>query len=255
MSFINEEWDVAIILDACRFDSFKKLHGEFLENGKLEKRLGFSETVDWLKNSFPADKYLDIVYVSSNPFVNSRGVKKEVFNASKKFAKVYDVWDWGWSGELGTVPPEEVTATAIRARAEYPYKRLIVHYVQPHYPYRNAPVPKTKSGRLIRFVKRHERLRLLARWLLKLLGKYPRKRRIEEYYKNNFNVEQLKELYEDNLRWVLGEVKRLIQHLDGKIIVTADHGEAFGEQGEFFHSTISTSNPVVREVPFWRRIA
>lgn len=251
---MDERWDVAIILDACRFDAFEKLYGEFLKGGRLEKRPGFSETVAWLKNTFTADRYPDIVYVSACPYINSMGVKKEFFNAKEKFAKVYDVWNWGWDKKLKTVLPQEVTAAAIQARVDYPHKRLIVHYMQPHLPYRKAPPPQTKSGRLRHFIGRHEMLRLLAIKLLKMVGKYPPKNWTIEYYKNNFTVEQLKELYEDNLRWVLNEVKKLLRHLNGQIVITADHGEAFGERGEFFHSTVPTSNPVVREVPFWTAV-
>lgn len=68
------------------------------------------------------------------------------------------------------------------------------------------------------------------------------------------DLDQIKEGYVTNLKLVLKEVKKLISKLEGKIVVTADHGEAFGERGEFFHSTVLTSNPVVREVPFWTAV-
>ena len=36
--------------------------------------------------------------------------------------------------------------------------------------------------------------------------------------------------YLDNLLWVMGYVKKLISILPGKIVVTADHGDSFGER-------------------------
>ncbi|RLF18136.1 MAG: hypothetical protein DRZ82_08825, partial [Thermoprotei archaeon] len=60
------------------------------------------------------------------------------FDARKYFYKVLDVWDWGWSDEWGSVPPWEVNEAALETLKEFPDKRLIIHYMQPHAPY--API-------------------------------------------------------------------------------------------------------------------
>lgn len=44
-----------------------------------------------------------------------------------------------------------------------------------------------------------------------------------------------KEAYKKNLVSVLKEVQRLVDDLEGKIIVTSDHGEALGEDGIYLH--------------------
>lgn len=43
------------------------------------------------------------------------------------------------------------------------------------------------------------------------------------------------ELYEENLWIALEAAADLIPELDGRVVVTADHGEAFGEQGIWEH--------------------
>jgi hypothetical protein len=55
--------------------------------------------------------------------------------------------------------------------------------------------------------------------------------------------------YEENLRIVLEAVADLLPRLDGTVVVTADHGEAFGEEGVWEHH-IETHIPSLVEVPW-----
>jgi hypothetical protein len=75
---------------------------------------------------------------------------------------------------------------------------------------------------------------------------------LNEIYWREYTVNDLRYFYRDNLEWVLESVGEIIEESDNaKIAITADHGEAFGEKGEFFH-LYRTRNPVVRLVPFWQ---
>jgi len=47
----------------------------------------------------------------------------------------------------------------------------------------------------------------------------------------------LRKAYEDNLKLVLEEVKKLVKNLEGKIVVTSNHGECFGEKFIIEHPT------------------
>ena len=58
--------------------------------------------------------------------------------------------------------------------------------------------------------------------------------------------------HEDNLRIALESIAELLPELDGSVVVTADHGEAFGEQGVWEHH-IETPIPPLIEVP-WVRV-
>ncbi len=262
----EEDWDVAIILDACRYDSFESHYQEYLDGGSLEKRTGGSCTTHWLRKVF-RKKYPEIVYVSGNPWVNSI-TSWNGFEPSSKFGKILDVWKEGWDEEKETIPPEEVTKKAIEAVKNHPKKRVIIHYLQPHYPYLSRKVPsdvqmhfdgiegrdgrsKDKFSKFSDFIS--ERLeRILGRETFWKFRDYLdiRTDYIEEYLWRTFNGEELEELYKQNLERVLGEVETLLDHLEGKIVVTSDHGEALGENGDFFHP-YGTKNPAVREVPYW----
>ncbi len=58
------------------------------------------------------------------------------------------------------------------------------------------------------------------------------------------------QLYLDNLRSVLDEVELLLENVDAeRVVITADHGEAFGEWGAFGHPE-GFPAPVVKQVPW-----
>ena len=47
------------------------------------------------------------------------------------------------------------------------------------------------------------------------------------------SVERVKKAYKGNLEIVMGEVKKLKEKLPGRVILTADNGDLFGEWGGF----------------------
>jgi len=70
---------------------------------------------------------------------------------------------------------------------------------------------------------------------------------------SNGTRETVMSYHEENLRIALESIADLIDSLDGKVVVTADHGEAFGEQGVWEHH-IETHIPPLVEVP-WLELA
>jgi hypothetical protein len=271
LSLMDEDWDIAIILDACRYDVFKNLHGQYLPEGKLEKRFGASDTFDWLHSVFDGNETHNIIYVSGHPGINGKGVAWGKFDAGEKFYKVYDAWISGWDWRIGSSLPHEVARVAVKAISEYPDRKTIIHFMQPHFPYRKAPCPSTYSD--LRGVKRNPRLgflfeRLLRHlirssdvnlsrfrityWKLKKILNLDFLEDLNEIYWREYSIDDLRYFYRDNLEWVLKSVGEIVEEFDNlKITVTSDHGEAFGENGEFFH-LYRTRNPVVRLVPFWQ---
>jgi hypothetical protein len=267
---MEEQWNVAIILDACRYDVFKDLYRHYLRTGRLERRLGASDTLDWLHTVFNSNKTKNTVYVSAHPGINSKDIPWGRFNACEKFYKVYDAWLSGWDWDIGSALPSEVAKTAIQAINEHRDRRIIIHFIQPHFPYRKAPCPSTysdlksvKKNPLLGFLleKLLRRSSLLNRnfsrirtsyWKVKKMLKLNFLEDLNEIYWRKYNVKDLKYFYRDNLEWVLESVRKIIEEYeDEEIVITSDHGEAFGENGEFFH-LYNTMNPVVRWVPFWR---
>lgn len=184
---MEEGWEYLIILDACRYDAFKQLNGL---PGTLEKKISRgSSTEEWLRRNFTG-YYKDTIYISGNPFVSKIEVRG--FNASDHFYKIEEVWKYGWDEELGTTPPEAVTKAALQLDEKYPKKRKIIHYLQPHDPF----IGHTK---------------LIAKGDKIPLWKHPK----------------VKQAWLDNLKLVLQEVKDLVEKLEGKIVITADHGDSF----------------------------
>jgi len=263
---MNEKWDIAVILDACRYDIFQKTYEEYLPYGRLEKRVGASDTLDWLLSVFNGETECDnMIYVSAHPGINGKDVAWASFNANGRFYKVYDAWVSGWDWEMGTTLPSEVVKIAGRARKKCPDKKMIIHFMQPHFPYRKAPHLSTYSD--LKGVKGNPKLDFLLQKLFRDLSinfsrfrtGYWTARKIlnlecedlNEFYWREYAVEDLRDLYKDNLEWVFGYVKKIVEEFDySRIVVTSDHGEAFGENGEFFH-LYKTKNPVVRLVPLW----
>jgi hypothetical protein len=141
-----------------------------------------------------------VVYVSANP--NYRKVATEIGAAVHAYV---DVWrDDTLVGEGDTVvPPETVTEHALKAAEEYPNKRLLVHYVQPHYPFIGPTGEEYFDPTAT----------------------------LEEVSANyDLTDDRLDRAYRENLGLVLGEAKRLLDRLHGKTVVSADHGELLGER-------------------------
>jgi hypothetical protein len=251
-------FDVLIILDACRYDVFEKVIHEYLD-GELKAVVSpASVTIDWLKSVW-VGVWKDVVYVSAAPMVNKRGLLKE-FNAKDKFLDVVEVWDWGWDEDLITVPPQKVnlgvaiTLANMKVRG-YKFPRdykLVVHYVQPHAPYRML-------GNITRRLTKYESLktRILdvnVRKLLQFRGDFSIDHILLGTLKDTLHGDEkvskaIRIAYEDNLRWVLEHVSNLVTRVKGKVIITADHGELLGEYGLYFHMNLPL--PELRIVPWF----
>jgi hypothetical protein len=271
---MEEAWDYAIVLDACRFDYFERLWKRYFARGELIKATSVgSSTVGWRDRTF-TDYYDDVVYVSANPYIASTRCV-EGFVGNRHFRKVHDVWLYGWDYEKGTVRPETVTEAARDAVAEAPAARVITHYLQPHAPYLDLdvssagyPQPEPESGHILEGVRANGNESWTSRTAVKVLsaglrrvrlGGTPPEWRFREWFgmdpaspmdavRRACGTEGLRRAYERNLELVLEHVRRLAGALSGRVIVTADHGELLGEGGCFSHHRES-SNPFLLEIP------
>ncbi|WP_207592377.1 hypothetical protein [Halomontanus rarus] len=277
--FLESQWDYCLVLDACRYDVFSEVYDDYLD-GTLEKRRSVgSSTPEWASRTFTEEH--DIAYFSGNPFINDLGIPLNElqwgascdyeWTAADHITDVFDVWKTGWDDDLGTVPPESL-GEAFRANREAVERadRTVLHYMQPHAPYLSRGKGQ-KLKQIQKGIRRQEEADTAAdggSGVLSSVGDTIRPK-VEQTLEGselaqkaglwleldpadlvkNGTREAALELYEENLRIALESVADLIPELDGRVVVTADHGEAFGEEGVWEHH-IETHIPPLVEVPW-----
>jgi hypothetical protein len=271
----KEKWDFLVILDACRYDYFERNYKDFFKNGHLTLRqtLGTS-TNEWRDLTF-VDYYKDIIYLSANPYISNSLV--DGFDGSKHFYKVFNIWETHWDKYRGTVLPESMTSISIEKIKQYPNMRFIIHYIQPHSPYLTPSIVSCgytqgnidKDRQLIGY--KYNRLfynKRLSIWRFLLnhtgfLNKFTNRR---DWYlrqllglpphcamdslRRKHGKKTLMKAYEMNLRYALEAVRDLASKINGKLVITADHGELLGEKRNYGHPSHS-NDPILTEVPWF----
>ncbi|WP_313691431.1 hypothetical protein [Halorarum halobium] len=274
---VEEEWDYLIVLDACRYDFFEELHGEYFD-GRLEKRRSpGSATPEWAAKTFTGTA--DLTYLSANPFINSLGIPLNELKwgascdyewaAADHITEVVDLWRDAWDDDLGAVVPGAVTAAARdRIDEEHGEDGMVVHYLQPHAPYlrrgRGRKLKHIRSGIIepggteptddglpvLGDLRQRVERRLGRSQLAMMIGML-----VELDPASVFDVgsrglrETIETYYEENLRLALEAAADLAADLEGRIVVTSDHGEAFGEQDVWEHH-VETHIPPLVDVPW-----
>lgn len=237
VSIMDEEWDYLIVLDACRFDYFEEQN--HLE-GKLSKKISQgSTTIEWVQKNFTKPR-LDTVYVSANPYISRLMLKRKL--GFVPFFYIDEVWDYGWDDEMKTILPEKVTDAAIRDKEKFADKRLIIHYNQPHQPAISDPGLIKKDWH--RF-----RQRVIYEGVKSVKKDLDAQNVWNFVVRGEISIDRIKKGYVENLSIVLKEVEKLLEELEGRIIVTADHGECFGEYWLYAHPGKIYIKPLV-EVPW-----
>jgi hypothetical protein len=189
---MDADWDTVIILDACRYDYFE--NRKRLQRGTLRKETApGGESREFMRRQFMGKTLHDTVYVTGNPHTSM--LDPETFH------EVYI--DEAWSEIGNEVPADRVTEVAVEAHESHPNKRIIVHYMQPHLPILD---PDMKH---------------INELLEPTRG---------QYWPADTTMMELREAYAANLEYGLESVERLINEIEGKIVVTADHGELLGER-------------------------
>lgn len=236
----EEDWDTLVILDACRYDAFERAAAEYGLNGRLERRISReSGTPGFLRENFSEGQFHDTVYVTANAYVNTL-LNDDTFHA------VVPAWRDNWDDELNTVTPEGMAAACRAALETYPEKRHVFHFVQPHEPF----VGETKLG------VRESALReeALGREAKAHAEREPNS--FERLARGDLSKETVWSAYRDNLDRAMPVVAGLLNDVGGKTVVTADHGEAFGEFAwpfpiRVYGHPLGVLIPALTEVPWF----
>jgi len=245
---MKQDWDNLIILDACRYDKFCKISNF---DGTLSKVVSQgSHSSEFISNTFTGEEFHDTIYISANPYASKQLIQGVFY----KTVRSYDTKN-SWSKNVMKHHPDNVCELAKENYKEN--KRIIVHFMQPHTPYFGSYADQKRKELLSENIvtKRDHNLDQ------KCIGI---KDENIQYYTDILDVarktdcvsnEELNKCYEENLKYVLQYVHELINHFDGKTVITSDHGEMLGNPS----SMVSTRKyrhpknywtPEVRVVPW-----
>lgn len=170
-----------------------------------------SSSLDWLKENFQ-DEHKDIVMVTGNPYIHKFSDREP----EEIFCAVYDAWEYNYDDVF--LEPEAVNAALRDAKSKYPDKRFIIHYMQPHFPHENQQDITKDLWNKFRLGERSE--------------------------------EDLRNIYGENYEYVIEKgVLEALQKLEGKTIISADHGQLLGEYGLYGHPSHLKVKELV-EVPW-----
>jgi hypothetical protein len=214
-----EDWDNLIILDACRYETFKKMG---INDGKTMRVVSpASSSGPFIEQSYCGRDLHDTIYVTGNGHAHKIS-NTTFFNLIKTYKK--DKLSQLYESRT----PEKVAHIAKDTHKQFPNKRLIIHFMQPHIPYIGR-----KAEQLYKKLKKRD-IKLKSQEFLRDNGSS------EENYdaidftgaakQGYISDNELRRLYKENLSIVLSSVNKLVDALNGKSIITADHGELLGER-------------------------
>jgi len=238
VSIPDADWDNLLILDGCRYDLFETFYrSEAHLDGTLEKRISKgSGSPEFLRKNFADWTFDDIIYVTANPFV------KKVLD--DPFFHTEHVWPDGWDDDEETVLPETMVERARTLLGEFPNKRFVLHFMQPHHPFIGETRIEDDHGFVGAIAKStgEEVPDVEFIW--------------EKLRAGKIDAETVWRAYEDNLRFIMDEIRPFVEEVDGKSVLTSDHGNAFGERAKPFPTRVYGHGnririPALIEVPWF----
>jgi len=251
VKIVEEDWELLIILDACRYDALELALEESSLEGELSKKesLG-TATEDWrLSNFTNPEECEDIVYISGNPQMSKYKFDRDI--GEVPFKHLVEVWKTDWNRKLRCVRPEPVTERAVETINEVTRDyRFIVHYLQPHSPYLKEDRTHIGRGLVWSYLESLQEEKIPAEEVKALGGT------VFNYVGKAFPREKIVSGYLSNLNLVLNEVENLLEETEiENIVLTADHSEMLGkaEEGYRFGHEEDSDCEKLREIP-WLRI-
>lgn len=197
-----EDWDNLIILDACRYDYFEEYYEQVGLNGKLESRISRGSTSrEWARGNFHGEDKFDSIYISHNSWPQK--IRRELGENHRSLYHVEIIQDnYREKGHMRDAC-DKLFSRSLELQAEYPNKRLIIHYIQPHRPYVDA------NGDIILDYKHTS---------------------VTELKRNGVSRGDFRDAYRTTVIHILNHIKGLLGELMGKTIISADHGELLGDR-------------------------
>lgn len=204
--YISKDWDNLLILDACRFDWFRDLNPI---NGQLYKCISpASESMEFMNKTFIGRDLHDTVYVTANP--HAEKIPNNTFHSQ------INLLDSHWDPEHKTVLPEDMVRETLRANEKYPRKRLIAHFMQPHFPFIGEIGGEINHKGIEQPANEEQKSNVGNPW-----NQLNRSTGISQH--------QTIKAYRQNHEIAIESAQNLVNKLPGKSVITSDHANLIGE--------------------------
>lgn len=241
----ERDWELLLVLDGCRVDAVREVAPEYDFITAVDSIWSVgSASHEWICKTYTNNHVEEIrktMLISTNPFI-PKAIRQREFPPSTYSVPLmwadWDVVEEDDFGELWTIhqhdyksldltpPPDFVTEHVIRAGREFDFERTVVHYMHPHIPHGSKAYAEVRPPTDVES----------DPWTSIRSGAVTR----EEVWEN----------YLDNLRLVLDSIETLLENFDAeKVVITADHGDLFGEFGAYGHPA-GFVHPSLKKVPW-----
>lgn len=228
-NILDRDWDNLILLDGCRCDAFREVNT--IKGDYRCIRSNASSSQEFFYANFNKKTLDDVVYYSANTSVDSQSVE---------FHELYRLWESHWDSDTMTVLPSDVAEFVLETEKYYRNKRVIIHFMQPHMPFLVADGGAIKrhpvAGNFASKPHREtigENVEVEDPW-------WERLKRGEITFNETWDA------YLSTLEVSLSYVAHIVDQIPGKTVISADHGNAFGENGVFGHPSFVYEDVVIK---------
>ena len=204
----QEDWDNLLIIDAARPDILREIAPS---DWSIDiRRSPGTYSFEFMENSFLPGPHHDTVYITANP--HAAKLPNDLFHAT------YNLLNSKWNDEKRTVLPEEVVDSTLSLASVYPNKRLLVHLMQPHFPFIGELGRQLEHGGVEMHLSDNEQSEEPHPWDRRMFNR-------------DIEHETLLKAFKENHEIALEHAEDIVDALDGKSIITADHANLLGERG------------------------
>jgi len=224
----NNQWDVMIVLDACRYD-------EFVECIKKSDIIGNYMKVDsqalhtamWYEKNWKMENDVNLI--------SGHGILwLEEFSIFKRFKNPYGFFN---NERKKWIYPGFNFSKLLEYQIKYPGMKTLVHIIPPHLPFLG------KMGH--EFMKE---LDVINPHTTEGHGNMNAYNRITQYGRIH-GWDRPRKCYMENILFAIIWIEKFIDRMKGQVIITADHGELLGEGGIYGHD--NSHGDILRSVPWF----
>lgn len=216
LDIVDEDWKYLFICDSARADLFAETNwipGDF---DTVWSRGG--ETAEFIKNNFTDESYDDIVYVTASPRAD--------WYIEPRVHEYIPVWKIEWDENTGIVPADTMREFCIDAIRQYPDKRIIFHFNQPHlsiYSNEIEGISDTETDKPDKSVLR----KLFEGSISK---SFARRSAWSLFHDGVIDKETIWDIQRQKLETALEEIEEVLPYCDDTTVITSDHGNCYGER-------------------------